>query len=214
MIVALACCLALAQDPDLPRSLAVDDPAPSAQEAPQDPFPPAEPARPPRRDGALLDLDWIEVTTGVGLAVYSPKYRADPAPGISLRAHAPMPWLSPSDDPTGEYFGLSLGAAFMTIERRLSPSVAHRRGLASLLSLGLDYSFVRDSTWILMGRAGVLYAHFGDIADLKSGVGPILGATAGVQISGRLALTYTPDVVFGRSGSVILLNTLGLLIQF
>ena len=35
-----------------------------------------------------------------------------------------------------------------------------------------------------------------------------------IQISGKMGLIYSPEVLFGDSGSTIFLNTLGLSIQF
>jgi hypothetical protein len=78
----------------------------------------------------------------------------------------------------------------------------------------VDFSFLRDPTWILVGRAGVVYAYYGGVADLNSGIGPLVGATLGYQLSGKLAVTYSPEMIFGDTGSHVFLNTVGLLIQF
>jgi len=213
MTLLLIACLALVprpQEASLPRELKLDEARAQdpAQERPVDPFRPAKQERP------FVDWDWLELTPGVGLAVFSPKFRADPAPCLSLRAHAPMPWLNPARDPIGEHFGLFAQAQFTTIDRNLSPTVEHRRGVASFISIGADYSFVRDGAWILLARAGLMYAYYGGVADLRSGFGPMVGATAGLQLSGKLALTYSPELLLGDSGSMVFLNTIGLLIQF
>jgi len=201
------------QAADIPRHLAFDEPVASKKQDPvQDPYPPIEPSAP--KGSSFIDFDWLELHPGIGVAVYSSKYRADPGAGASLLVHAPLPWLSPASDPGGEYFGAFAAASFTSIDRNLSQTVDHRHGIASFYTLGMDYSFLRDSTWILVGRGGLLYAYYNKIADLKSGVGFVVGLSMGIQISGKLGLTYGPDVLFGESGSVILLNTLGLLIQF
>jgi len=205
LALALSIALSWTAQADLPRSL--------AQDQAQDPFKP-EPLPTHQQSSAIVDFDWLDLTPGVGLAVYSSKYRADPAIAFSLRAHAPMPWLSPASDAKGEYFGLFAEAAFATIDRELSPIVSDRSGLCMFLSVGVDFSFLRDPTWILVGRAGVVYAHYGSIADLNSGLGPLVGATFGYQLSGKLAVTLSPEVVLGDSGSHIILTTLGMLIQF
>ena len=196
----------------LPREMRLEEARP--QDPAQEKYPPQEPQPPAAKSRPFVDLDWLELTPGVGFAVFSSKYRTDPAPGGALFAHAPMPWCSPSYDPGGEYVGLFAEVAFTTIDRDLSSSVDHRSGVASFYSLGVDYSLLREGTWILVARGGLLYAYYGDIADLKSGVGFTLGASAGIQISGKLGLTYTPTFYFGTSGSLVLLNTLGLTIQF
>ena len=150
----------------------------------------------------------------IGVAAYSQKYLADPGLAFLLSAHAPIPWLNPASDPKGEYFGLYAEAAFSTIDRKLSSSVDHHSGLASYYSLGLDYSIIRDGTWILVARAGGLYAYYGDIHDLSSGFGATMSAVTGIQLSGKTAITYSPEVLFGKSGSLIFLNTLGFAFQF
>jgi hypothetical protein len=203
LALALSIALSWAAQTDLPRSLAQD----------QDPFKP-EPLPSHQSSNAIVDLEWLDLTGGVGMAVYSSKFRADPALAFSLRAHAPMPWLSPASDAKGEYFGLFAEAAFSTMDRELSPIVSDKSGLCMFVSVGVDFSFLRDPTWILVGRAGVVYVHYGGIADLNSGIGPLVGATLGYQLSGKLAVTLSPEMVFGDTGSHIFLTTLGLLIQF
>lgn len=199
-------CLAQ-ESPPLPRAMALQEPA-------QDPAPPLEPPAAPQGDPALVDLDWLELHPGIGFAVYSDEYLADPGAALTLLAHAPLPWLSPASDPTGEYFGVFASVSFATIDRDLSSTVDHRKGTALFASIGMDYSLVRDGTWIVLARAGLLYAYYNDIADLNSGPGFMAGLTAGIQITGKMGLTYSPDFLFGDSGSLIVINTLGLLIQF
>lgn len=205
LALGLSIVLSWAAQADLPRSL--------AQDQAQDPLKP-ETLPSGSRNSGIVDLDWLDLTPGVGFAAYSSKFLADPGIAFSLRAHAPMPWLSPSSDAKGEYFGLFVEAAFASIDRDLSRTVADRSGLITVGSLGIDFSFLRDPTWILVARGGIAYVHYGGVADLNNGIGPMIGATVGVQISGKLALTYSPEVVLGDTGSRIFLNTLGLLIQF
>ena len=215
MTALIACWLALSAAPQdaLPRELTFDEPRTlRAQEPAQER--PVEPIRPARRSRPFIDLDWLEVTPAVGLAVFSSNFLADPAPCLSIRAHAPMPWLNPPSDPIGEYFGLFAQVELATIDRELSPTVSHRSGILSIFSVGVDYAFIRDGSWILMARAGVAYVHYGSVADLQNGIGPLVGATVGYELSGRLAITYSPELVFGDTGSRIFLNTLGLLIHF
>ena len=209
LLTAFLLALAQADDP-LPRELALED----RQDPTQEKYPPLEPPAAAAAQDRFLDLDWLEFTPAIGFSVYSSKYLADPSPALSLIVRAPMPWLSPASDPKGEYFGLFAEAAFMTIDRDLSPTVDHRKGLASFFMLGPDFSILRDSTWILVARGGLLYAHYGSIADLNSGFGAMLGASVGLQISGKTGLVYSPELLFGKSGTMVFLNTLGLSIQF
>ncbi len=202
--------LAQADETPLPRELALAE----RQDPKQEPFPPMEPPPAKRSSDRFIDLDWLEITPAIGFSVYSSKYLSDPSMALSITVRAPMPWLSPRGDPGGEYFGLFAEASFMTIDRDMSPSVDHRKGLASFFAAGPDFSILRDSTWILMGRAGLLYAYYGSIADLSSGFGGMAGLSAGLQLSGKTGLIYSPEVLFGKSGSVVFLNTFGVTIQF
>jgi hypothetical protein len=202
-------------DAPLPRYLALEEPRTRAvQEPSQERFPRSEPARPAQAERPFVDFDWLEVTPSVGVASYSSAFLAGPSLAVSVRAHVPMPWLSPSGRVVQESFGLFFEASFMGIERDLSPTVSHRSGLASSYCLGVDYAIVRDGTWLLVARAGLAYVYYGGIHDLKSGLGPLVGLSAGVQISRSMAITYNPELVFGGSGSWILLNTVGVDIQF
>jgi hypothetical protein len=140
LALALSIALSWAAQADLPRSL--------AQDPVQDPFKP-DPLPPHQSNSAIVDLEWLDLTPGVGMAVYSSKFRADPAIAFSLRAHAPMPWLSPSSDAKGEYFGLFAEAAFATIDRDLSPIVTDRSGLCMFCrSEWTSRSFaIRPGSW-------------------------------------------------------------------
>jgi hypothetical protein len=197
----------------LPRHLTLEEPRmPLVQDPAQER--PSGPARAPQAERPLVDFEWLELTPSAGIAVYSSKFLADPGLAISLRAHAPIPLFSPPGNVVKEYFGVFAQAEFTTINRDMSHTVPHRQGVASFISLGLDYTFIRDNTWLLVGRAGLMYAYYGGIADLKNGVGPLVGLSAGIQISGSMAIAYTPEFIIGDPGSHIFLNTVGLLIQF
>jgi hypothetical protein len=213
----LAFVLAAQTTPDvdaLPRHLALEEPRRPAVR--QDPAQerPSQPVPAPQAERPLIDFEWLELTPAAGLAVYSSKFLSDPGLAISIRAHAPIPLFSPPGNVVKEYFGVFAQAEFTTIDRDMSHTVDHRKGLASFISLGLDYTFIRDTTWLLVGRAGLMYAYYGGIADLKNGVGPLVGLSAGIQISGSMAIAYSPEIMFGDTGSHIFLNTVGVLIQF
>jgi hypothetical protein len=213
----MAVLLAAQGSPDdpLPRTLALEEPrTPAAQDPSQDRFPRSEPTRPAQTERPFVDFDWLEVTPSAGAASYSSKFLANSSFAVSVRGHVPMPWLSPGGDVVKESFGLFFEASFMGIDRDLSPTVNHRSGLASYYSLGPDYTIFRDGTWLLLARAGLAYVYYGGVHDLKNGLGPLVGLSAGIQISGSMAITYNPEMVFGGSGSWILLNTIGVNIQF
>ena len=154
------------------------------------------------------------MTPSGGVASYSSKFLANSSYAVSVRGHVPMPWLSPGGDVVKETFGLFLEASFMGIDRDMSPTVSHRSGLVSYYSPGADYTIFRDGTWLLVARAGLVYVYYGGVHDLKNGLGPLVGLSTGLQLSGSMAITYNPEMVFGGSGSWILLNTIGVNIQF
>jgi hypothetical protein len=204
-----------APDAALPRSLSLEEPR-KLQDPSQEKFPKSEPPSPAARqeERPFVDFDWLELSAGVGVVAYSSDYLADPSFAVTVRAHAPMPWLSPSGPVVKEYFGLFAEASFMGIDRDMSPTVDHRSGVISYFSLGADYTILRDDTWLLVARAGVVYVYYGGVADLDSGIGPLLGLSAGIQLSGSFSIAYTPEIVFAKSGNWILLNTVGVNIQF
>jgi hypothetical protein len=199
---------------ELPRRLVLEEPRKTAALQEQAQERPQEPVRAPQGDRPIVDLEWLELTPSAGVASYSSKFLSNPGVAMSLRAHAPIPLFSPPGNVVKEYFGVFGQAEFTSIDRDMSHTVPHRRGVASFFSLGLDYTFIRDNTWLLVARAGVMYAYYGGVADLKNGVGPVVGLSAGIQISGSMAIAYTPEMLFGDTGSRIFLNTVGVLIQF
>jgi len=201
-------------DPDaLPRHLALEEPRTVVRQDPAQERP-SQPVPAPKAERPLIDFEWLELTPAAGLAVYSSKFLSDPGLAVSIRAHAPIPLFSPPGNVVKEYFGVFAQGEFASIDRDMSHTVPHRRGVASFISLGLDYTFIRDTTWLLVGRAGLMYAYYGGIADLKNGIGPVVGLSAGIQISGPMAIAYSPELMFGDTGSHIFLNTVGVLIQF
>ena len=212
MSLLFAMLLAAQGTPDtaLPTHLSLEEPRKQEQEK----FPKSEPAPRAQASRPWVDFDWLEVTPSVGMVSYSSKFLADPSFAVAVRAHAPMPWLSPAGDVVKEYFGLFLEASFMGIDRDMSSTVSHRSGLVSYYGLGVDYTILRNATWLIVARGGIAYVNYGGVADLNSGFGPLAGLAAGIQLSGSLAISYNPEIVFGESGSWILLNTIGVNIQF
>lgn len=181
-----------------------------------------ETAPPPERPDALeavertgrpvLDLEWAEVGLRAGLAVFSRDFEADPAPSLSLHARAPMPWLSPRSRPNAELFGafVQLGAA--TIERDLR--VEDPEGTAFFLAVGVDFTFVRDGTWLLMAHAGPQYASYGGVSGLDDGLGLLAGVRGGLELGRGVSITGGPEVALGGGGDRVVFAYVGVLIDF
>jgi len=160
----------------------------------------------------ILDLDWAEVGFRAGLAVYSEDFDADPAPSVALHARAPMPWLSPASRPNAELFGafVQLGAA--PIERDVR--VENPEGTAFFLSAGVDFTFVRDGTWLLMAQVGPQYVSYGDVGGLDDGLGLSAGVRGGLELGRGISISGGPEVAFGRAGDRVVFAHVGLLIDF
>jgi hypothetical protein len=167
-----------------------------------------EPATP------ILDFDWMELHLRAGMAIFSKDYHINPSPAFVLEGRAPIPWLSPSSNPDGDYFGGFAELAFASIKRTITPSVAKPSGAALSLAVGADYSFIRTMTWVVLIRAGVEYTTYGGVTDLKDGLGPIGGVTAGWAISQAVTITVSGEYILGKSSSNTLLGTVGVGINF
>jgi hypothetical protein len=188
------------------------------QEPRQDPFT-REPDRLPRKmdDEGIpwIDFDWLELHPRVGLAMFTSDYRISPTPFVSVLAHVPVPLLSLGSSPGAEWFGIYLEADIIpSVTRDLNPAPDHSSGMIVFMSLGLDFTLIRDQSLYLVLQVGVQYAHYGGIADLNNGMAPVVGLAGGVYLGKGLTLTLGSQVIQGDSSSRIYLNSLGLMIEF
>lgn len=215
-MTALALVLALVQASE---TAAAAKPRARQEEKQPVPAPPQE--RLPRElrledeSGGLLDFEWLELQARVGIAVFSDTFRIDPSPQISLLLHAPMPWLSPSSDPGGDYFGAFVELTVVPgAERDLDPPPNGTSGTILLVNLGIDFTLLRNQSLLALLRAGGQYASYGGIADLNDGFAPLAGAELGVYLGGGLTLALAGEAAFVDDGDTILLGSLGLVIEF
>src|SRR5579883_2936022 len=100
----------------------------------------------------LIDFGWVELYPRAGIAMFSSKYHINASPAIEIEARAPLPLLSPSSNPEGDYFGAFAQLNFVPIKRTIVPTLAKASGLMSSIAVGLDYTLYRDETWLLMPR--------------------------------------------------------------
>jgi len=163
--------------------------------------------------GGVLDLEWLELQHRVGMGLFSKDYHINASPAFGVELRAPVTLLSPSSNPTGDYLGLWLELTGILGRRTLTPTVAKPSGLIFGATLGLDYTFYRNETWLLMVRAGIQYVSYGGISDLNNGYGPMIGITAGAAITRSISLTIAPEFLMGKSDYIIV-GLVGLAIQF
>ena len=165
------------------------------------------------KSGGLVDFDWLELQPRVGMGLFSKEYHINASPAFGVELRAPVMLLSPSSNPTGDYLGIWLELTGVMARRTLVPAVDKPSGLIMATTLGLDYTFYRDETWLMMARAGIQYVMYGGISDLKNGYGPMIGITAGAAITRSISLTVAPELLMGKSDYIIL-GLVGLAIQF
>lgn len=173
--------------------------------------PPVPPSREPKaQEAPALDLGWLELYPRIGFAAFGPKYHVDPSFFFGVAARAPMPWLSPSSNPHGEYFGLFVELDVSVIKRDIFPKLEKDSGPIFMLGFGLDYTIYRSESWLLMVEAGAHYINFGGITDLTNGLTPMAGIITGITVSPGVSLTLMPELVFPKTGDYIMMISLGL----
>jgi len=184
------------------------------QEDPQPQRPDAPLQAPEEASTPFIDFDWLELHVRAGMAIFSKEFHIDPSPTVVIEGRAPMPWLSPSSNPDGDYFGAFAELAFSSIKRTITPSVDKPSGAMLSLGVGVDYSFIRNTTWIVIARVGVKYVTYGGVTDLKDGIGPMVGVTAGITVSRSVSITISPEYIKGGSGDNIIIGVVGVAIDF
>jgi hypothetical protein len=100
------------------------------------------------------------------------------------------------------------------IKRTIVPKLAKASGVMTSLALGLDYTFYRDDTWLVLARVGVQYTNYGGVTDLKDGGQAIAGVTIGLSATRSLMFTLTPEIVYAKTGDHILMGLVGVAVEF
>ena len=215
--------LGLAAGPDEPEALAdlarrigpnVEAPVKPQQEDPRPQRPDAPVQAPEEASTPWIDFDWFELHVRVGMAKFSKEFHINASPSFAIEGRAPMPWLSPSSNPDGDFFGAFAEISFTSIKRTITPAVDKPSGVMLSLTVGVDYSIIRNTTWIVLARVGIQYATYGGVTDLKDGMGPMAGLTAGITISRSVSITISPEYIMGGSGDSIIIGTVGVAIDF
>jgi hypothetical protein len=191
-----------------------EEPKPQQEdEKPQRPQEPQE-AKPLATQWSVVDFGWLELYPRAGLAIFSSKYHINPSPVLEIEAHAPIPWFSPASNPDGDYFGAFVHLNFAMIKRTIKPTLSKASGMMASLAVGLDYTFYRDDTWLLLARLGIQYTTYGGVTDLKDGGQAIAGVTVGLSVTRSLMFTLTPEIVYAKTGDHIMMGLLGVAVEF
>ena len=160
--------------------------------------------------GGFLNLEWLELSPRVGMAMFSAPYEVDNTLCGSLHVRAPMGWLSPASNPDGDYFGLYVDLTVAQVERDILDD--SNDGSMTVFTLGVDYTVYRDETWLVMAQAGFQYGSFGGITDLDDGMGGVFGIMTGIKLARDVSLTYNPAFTIGQDPFTI--HYFGLQIEF
>lgn len=201
---------------DLERRIGGDTPASEKKPQQEDPTPqrPSGPVAAPEEPSTpFIDFDWLELHVRVGMAIFSKEFHIDPSPAFVIEGRAPIPWLSPSSNPDGDYFGAWAALESAVIKRTIEPAVDKPSGMLLGLSAGLDYTILRNTTWMILAKVGVMYATYGGVTDLNDGIAPVAGLTLGLTVSRSVAITLAPEYILG-DGDNIILGTVGIAIDF
>ena len=191
---------------DKPNKGQQEDPRP---QRPQEPLV-EQGANPP----TIVDWDWLELHTRVGVSMFSGDYNINMSPTVVIEGRAPLVWLSPSDNPDGEYFGAFAELGMTFIKRTIKPAVDKPSGAMISLGVGVDYTILRNSTWMILVRAGIQYTTFGGVTDLKDGISPMAGFTVGMSITRSVSITISPEYILGQQSDNIIVGVVGVAIDF
>jgi hypothetical protein len=203
-----------------PRSLEARDPAPDlegqvspAPTSPKTPAAPKTPSAPSGSSSRILDLDDLEGNVWAGLLGFSSDYHSDPKFTAGVLVRAPSPLLSRGlfgmkrDD-----LGIYLQAGAGSLDRDVS-TPDDTRGSVLLGTLGVDYTIVRNETWMVLAQGGMQYVGVKDVASANDGVGFVVGGLGGFALTDRLWITFNPQFILG-DGDYLYLLSVGLHYSF
>lgn len=162
----------------------------------------------------FIDLGALEVGISGGIIAYSSDFESDPKFGGGVTVRAPLPWLSRDVLGFGrDAMGVFAQVIISSIDREFDQPLADPNGTAVYASLGLDYTFLREGSFRLLGQVGVQYASFGSVTDTDNGVGLLLGVAAGFEVGEGLWISLNPQVSFG-GGDMIFFGLVGFQVSF
>lgn len=160
----------------------------------------------------LLDLDGLEGGVWAGLLGFSSDYDSDPKAAAGVLVRAPSPLLSGLFGMRRDDLGIYLQAGAGSLDRDvLTPD--DTRGAVLLGTLGVDYTVVRNKSWLLLAQGGLQYVGITDVASAEDGFGFVVGGLGGFALADRLWITVDPQIILG-AGDYLYLVSLGLHFSF
>ena len=100
------------------------------------------------------------------------------------------------------------------IKRDLDPPPDKDSGTAFLLTMGADFTLVRNQGFLLLVRGGGQYGSYGGVEGLSDGLASTAGLATGFYIGSGLTFTLSSDAVFASAGDMIIASYVGLLVEF
>ena len=164
-------------------------------------------------DGGFVDFSGLEAKTWAGMVMYSEDFESDPMPAGGLVLRAPMPWLSPADDPEGDYFGLFVHFTGTRLDRDLD-FLEKASGTVFLFGVGIDYLLSESPSMNLRAQLGIQYEMFGDVWDTDDGFATVLGLAGSLRLGSGVQLSITPQAYIADAGDWISALQFGLTFKF
>lgn len=158
----------------------------------------------------FVDFTRIEFMPFIGGVHFSGEFEADPSFSAGLHVRVPMPGILNGN------FGAFTEFLFSTLERDLDPPHDDNEDNFYCFALGADYTFVRNTTWLVAAQLGAVYVTYGDIVAVDDGVGLLAGVVAGVHLFGpktNVWITYNPQFAWDGD-DWMLFHHLGVLFSF
>ena len=164
-------------------------------------------------DGGFVDFRRLEAKTWAGMVMYSEDFESDPMPAGGLVLRAPMPWLSPVDDPEDDTFGLFVNFTGTRLDRDLD-FLEKASGTVFLIGVGMDYLLSEGPSMNLRAQLGIQYEMFGDVWDTEDGFATVLGLAGSLRLGSGILLSLTPQAYIADAGDWISALQFGFTFKF
>jgi hypothetical protein len=143
--------------------------------------------------GPFIDFSKFEMGGYAGVVDYSSDFLADASFVAGISARVPVPGL-----PLGDW-GVWAQLHLSYIRRDIPFYYKNASGEWLGVSVGGDYTFVRDEIWYLRAQLGVMYAHWMDVQALDNGMGVLAGLQFGffwIKGYNKATVTLTPQLSY------------------
>lgn len=159
-----------------------------------------------------FDFDHFELEFLGGAVIFSSDFDSNMQGVGAALAHLPTPGLPV---PGADHLGLYAEFLGAPVERLTAVPVPEPSGTMILGGGGLEYTFYRDKDMTFSAQAGFLYADFGGVTDLESGVGPAMGFECSFYVDEPIWITYSPRFAYAPAHEDwMMFQMIGLRIEF